>query len=182
MTSTSLRMALDRIEPSVDAFGHRTYPCQGVLSSGKRIPRLCVIDTQSPLYLATITIRDLASVEECPHRLPSRLAKKAYAAGETGMGYYAFRLVLSDGRQLDYVITKSVVDFPDLPVGVRAGDVVDLANYGHNERVPVNYLGSAKFCWAETSSIDKLPDPEEFQRRLKAEGRYIEMPGIEGQE
>jgi hypothetical protein len=48
-----------------------------------------------------------------------------YAAGESGMGYCIFTLVLADGRRLPYAVGNAV-DFPNLPAGVTMDMVVDL--------------------------------------------------------
>src|SRR5215218_6564247 len=65
----------------------------------------------------SVPVSDVQGIEESPYRLPAELANKLYDAGESGMGYAAFTLVLRDGRRLPYV-TGNAVNFPALPAGV----------------------------------------------------------------
>jgi hypothetical protein len=72
-----------------------------------------------------IDIREITELSESPWRLPSRLADRLYAGGESGMGYYVFTLVLADGRRIA-TFTGNAVDFPYLPEGVVGRDVIDV--------------------------------------------------------
>ena len=46
------------------------------------------------------------------------------------MGYTKFTLVLRDGRKVN-TVTGNAVDFPGLPAGVAASDVVDVIPHQH---------------------------------------------------
>jgi hypothetical protein len=46
------------------------------------------------------------------------------------MGYTKFTLVLRDGGKVN-TVTGNAVDFPGLPAGVAAGDVVDVIPHQH---------------------------------------------------
>ena len=122
------------IEPSKGGVGDARcdyYPCRVELSDGKRLDYVIVAEARSWLVLwgqqpkPHVSIDDVRRIEESPFRLPAALATKLYAAGESGMGYCVFRVVLRDGRQLPFV-TGNVVDFPALPTGVTWPDVVDV--------------------------------------------------------
>lgn len=73
----------------------------------------------------SIIITDVIKIEESPARLPAKLATKMYQAGESGMGYCVYTLVLDDGEELPYVMGNAI-DFPNLPPDVSPSMIVDL--------------------------------------------------------
>ena len=94
-----------------------------------------------------LTVDSVLSISESPRRLPVELANRLYAEGETGMGYYAFALVLRSGREVP-CLTGNAVDFMDLPADLDPRDVVDV-------RIGTRYLdesesgcgGVGKWCF-----------------------------------
>jgi hypothetical protein len=131
----SLLDQLMRVEPSDD--GTVKYrPCRVALKNGQSLDRVYVVDAESYIKMwgvfpeddkgkNSIAIDDVTQIESSRLRLPPRLANKMYHAGESGMGYCLFTLVLKDGRRLPY-ITGNAVDFPNLPQDVTTEMIVDL--------------------------------------------------------
>ena len=137
--SPRLLAQVEAVTPSRD--GRLLYrPCQVVLNDGGTVDRVYVQEawTWKAVWGAwprahrdeSIEIDDVASVSESPSRLAPRLADRILQAGETGMGYTKFTLVLRDGRKVN-TRTGNAVDFPGLPVGVAASDVVDVVPHQH---------------------------------------------------
>jgi hypothetical protein len=126
---------LRRVEPSNDE-GFEYRPRQVRLLTGDRVDRVYVCDAR--MYIprwgiwpwedrgkSYIPITDITEIRSSPSRIPVRFANKMYRAGESGMGYCVFTLVLRDGGLLPYV-TGNAVDFPNLPPGVSPSHIVDL--------------------------------------------------------
>ena len=141
-----IRKLLRRIIPSVND-ELRNYPCRATLRDGAVIERLGIIESPHDLELE-VSVRDLASLEESPFRIPAHLANKAYSAGETGMSYYAFALILDSGERLEYVIGAPLIDFPELPENVTKDNIVDLIPYRHSDRLPASYGTSEEYLAA----------------------------------
>ena len=130
-----LRAQLHRVEPSSD--GRCEYrPCRVRLRGGQ--VRDCVYVVEADRYILgwgiwpeddpgkdSVRLEDVVEIDESPRRLPAPLANKLYAAGESGMGYVVFTLLLRDGRRVP-CLTGNAVDFPTLPEGVTPDDVVDV--------------------------------------------------------
>jgi hypothetical protein len=76
------------------------------------------------LAVHAVALDEAVSIVESPFRLPARVAQKLYDAGETGMGWHAFTLVLRDGTKLPCT-TGNLLDFLDLPPGVDPEDILD---------------------------------------------------------
>jgi len=137
--SRELLAQVEAIPPSVD--GRLSYrPCQVVLRDGRTVDRVYVLEawTWKGVWGAwpradrdeSIEIDSVASISESPSRISPRLADRLLDAGETGMGYTKFTLVLRDGRKVN-TVTGNAVDFPGLPAGVAASDVVDVIPHQH---------------------------------------------------
>jgi hypothetical protein len=98
----------------------------------------------------SIPIESISAIRESRRRLPPAAANKLYAAGESGMGYVVFTVVLRDGRHLPFV-TGGLVDFPALPEDVSSDDVVDvLPDVGREqfrERVPSEEASAVNYAW-----------------------------------
>jgi hypothetical protein len=155
-----LREQLVRVEPSTD--GHCSYrPCRVTLRTGEIRDLVYVVEAES--YFAmwgvwpeadsakrSLPIEEVSAIDESPLRLPAALANKVYAAGESGMGYYTFTVVLRDGTKLPYT-TGDAVDFPLLPSGVTTDDVADvLPGYGggrFHDRAPRPDESDADYWW-----------------------------------
>jgi hypothetical protein len=140
--SEELAEQLRAVEPSLDTGGGiggyhlRYYPCRVAMKDGELLDRVYLTEAEPWLDIwgidpdddpgkASVKIEDIRHIEASPHRLPAGLANKLYDAGESGMGYCVFTVVLRDGRQLPYV-TGNAVDFPSLPKGVTSSDVADV--------------------------------------------------------
>lgn len=125
--------------PTSDDRGFRYAPCQVVLTSGEVLPRVYVSEESAYLHRwgedsgrAMIALADVASIIESPQRLPARLADEIYAAGESGMGYAIFTVLLRDGRSIPF-LTGDAVDFPDWPDDVDPRDAVAVEPHAGRE-------------------------------------------------
>jgi hypothetical protein len=130
---SDLRTQWEAIVPSVS--GSLQYrPCSAALKSGPVIPCVYVIDAQA--YIGTwgvwpqddlgklyVDVEDVASISESPFRLPVRFANELYRAGESGMGYSAFTVVLADATEAHFT-SGGALDFIALPDGRSVADIV----------------------------------------------------------
>lgn len=152
--SPDLLAQLRRVEPSTD--GMMEYrPCLARLKDGRELDRVYVVEEDAywsawGVYpeddrgKSSVNLGAVESIEESPSRLPVAIANRIYEAGESGMGYCMFRLVLRDGRALPCV-TGNAVDFVNLPPGVTPDMVVDV----RHERVDTRsqYCPAADYHW-----------------------------------
>jgi hypothetical protein len=152
--SAALQEQLFAVPPSID--GELRYrPCRLVLQNGAVVDRAFVQD--APTYIRhwgvwpeddkgkqAVALATVARIEPSPDRLPAHIATRLYEAGESGMGYCVFTLMLRDGRHLGCV-TGNAVDFVSLPADVRPSDIVDVQP-GAGPR-DGSGLGSAKYAW-----------------------------------
>jgi len=132
-----------RVAPSHDpAFGDNR-PCLVRFRDSREVDRVYVEDINqligdadrwkhgslervlADLQARNLPLEDVVAIEESPTRLPPGLANKIFAAGETGMGYFEFGVVLSDGRILEGHSGGSL-DFLELPTGIEAGMISDV--------------------------------------------------------
>jgi hypothetical protein len=82
-----------------------------------------------------VHIQDVARIEDSPSRLPPDIADKIYQAGESGMGYYRFTLIFSDGAKQEYG-TGDLVDFVPFPADKSRSDIIDVVpGYGPSKDV-----------------------------------------------
>jgi hypothetical protein len=138
---------LKKVKPSRDEFATvlEYYPCKVTLKDGRSFDRVYVQEIESYIkhwsispkddtFKYSIPIAEVARIEESPFRLPAKLADKMYKAGESGMGYCVFTLVLKDGRKLPY-ITGNAVDFPNLPDDVNSSMIIDLLPHEGREEL-----------------------------------------------
>jgi hypothetical protein len=161
-----LQQQLSKIPPSRDG-GIEYRPCRVTLDDGTE--RDCVLLVNAADYIAywgvwpeddpykrSVRIERVASIHESTRRLPARCANALYEAGETGMGYFVFTVVLGDGRRLPFV-TGNVVDFPALPPDVATTDVVEVLPHvgldAFRHRVPTASEGAADYAWCLYSDI-----------------------------
>ena len=132
-------------------------PCQVMLMDGRVLDRVYVQEAytwkqtwgvwpEDDRGKAAISIEEVASISDSPARLPAALATRLLDAGESGMGYTKFTLVLRDGRRIN-AMTGNAVDFPALPLGVSAADVVEVVPQVHDgEPVPASPEPSYLWC------------------------------------
>jgi hypothetical protein len=144
--SAELADQLARVPASRDGLLHYA-PCLVRLRSGEVLPRVYVVEEQAFLRMwgndpkrRMLDLRDIATIQDSPVRLPARFANEIYDAHESGMGYFIFTLVLNDGRRLPF-LTGNAVDFPNWPAGVGPGDVVSVEP--HVGRDELSSTGSA---------------------------------------
>jgi hypothetical protein len=137
---------VEAVTPSTD--GQLLYrPCRVTLRDGRVIDRVYVQEAWTWKGMwgkwpedyrgkVSISIDEVVRIEESPSRIAPDLANRLLAAGETAMGGTRFTLVLRDGRRVN-VSTGNAVDFPGLPDGVAAGDVVDVIPHEHTGTMDV---------------------------------------------
>jgi hypothetical protein len=125
---------IEAVEPSRD--GQLEYrPCRVWLADGSVHDRVYVQEALAWIRMwgvwpdedpgkNEIAIEHVVEIATSPVRLPAALATKMYDAGETGMGYCLFTVVLDDGTRLACG-TGNAVDFVGLPEDAY-GRVVDL--------------------------------------------------------
>jgi len=109
---------------------------------------------------AAISIDEVASISDSPARLPAALASRLLEAGESGMGYTKFTLVLRGGRRIN-AMTGNAVDFPALPPGVSATEIVEVVPHVHDgEPAPASPEPSYVW-WLSTLPQDRPDDDRE---------------------
>jgi hypothetical protein len=138
--SPDLLAQVEAVTPSID--GQLRYrPCRVTLRDGRVIDRVYVQEAWTWKGMwgkwpedyrgkVSISIDEVVRIEESPSRIAPDLANRLLEAGETAMGGTRFTLVLRDGRRVN-ASTGNAVDFPGLPDGVAAGDVVDVITHEH---------------------------------------------------
>ncbi len=104
------------------------------------------VDPEDDPGKRSLDIDTVAEIEESPLRLRADFATKVYEAGESGMGYCVFRLILSDGEALDCV-TGNAVDFLNWPTDIAPNSVVDLIPHAPEARISHRRLGSLPYSW-----------------------------------
>jgi hypothetical protein len=153
-----LRSQLLRIEPSQDReLEYR--PCTVHLNDGSVHDRVYVVEAEPyirkwgiwpdhDVHKRHVSIADVTRIEESPSRLPASVASKVYEAGESGMGYSVFTLVLCDGRQLP-TSAGNAIDFVELPEGVTHDMIVDvIPHQARSTSEPARGAAqSASFSW-----------------------------------
>jgi hypothetical protein len=119
-----------------EALGVPTYyPCAVRLKTGRTIERVYLCEAEEYIRYwgfwpkDEINLLDIVSLEESRFRLPARFANAIYEAGETGMGYFAFRVNFHDETNISY-LTGSAVDFIDFPAGKGSADVAGINKFG----------------------------------------------------
>jgi hypothetical protein len=141
---------VEAVPPSTD--GRLLYrPCQVTLRDGRMLDRVYVQEAwvwkgswgvwpEDDRGKASVSIDDVTAIADSPSRLPPALATRLLEAGETGMGYTKFTLVLRDGRRIN-TVTGNAVDFPGLPTGMVGADVIDV--------VPGEHVGTSETSMAD---------------------------------
>jgi hypothetical protein len=158
--SPELAAQLERVPTSADR-EFRYAPCRVQLKSGETLPRVYLADEASYLQLwgndpgrSMIDIADVVAIEESRDRLPARLANDLYEAGEAGMGYLIFTVVLRDGRSIPFLVGNAV-DFLDWPSDASPSDAVAVEPHvGREFFAPGDGSGrgSADYLWCLYSS------------------------------
>ena len=159
--SPKLLAQVEAVRPSVDR--RLLYrPCQVVLRDGSVMDRVYVQEAwtwkqvwgvwpEDDRGKSWISIDDVVAISESPSRLAPDLATRLLEAGESGMGYARFTLVLRDGRRVT-AVTGGAVDSPGLPAGTSATDVVDVIPH-HHEGDTATQMAEPPYWW----SLYRLP-------------------------
>jgi len=138
--------------PSFNGF-QMHYPCLVSLKGDDHFERVVIIKKSEVHSLEveyfernSINSKDVVAISEAPYRLPVNLANKLYIIGETGMGYFAYIIVLGDGEKL-LCKTGNVIDFPALsPEDLKKGVVDAYAG--------PSYVELQKICDREIKGLD----------------------------
>ena len=147
--STDFLRQLDRLEPSRVREGMFHYPCRIKLIDGTKVDRvICVEDPRGFPGDWWIHPDDVAEILPHDERLPARLASKLYLHGESGMGYEVFQVVATGKRRFTCV-THNVVDFPQLPEGLKSSEIEDVfPHVGRDQDTfPDFYDKPPEFTW-----------------------------------
>ena len=98
-----------------------------------------------------LSLDDVADLRESPSRLPPHISQTLYDAGESGMGYVLFTLRFRDGSEQAFG-AGNAVDFPDLPAGKRAADIVSVTP--HAGRDSADRRSVRPYLWCLYSAIE----------------------------
>lgn len=122
--------------PSVQDMGLNLWPCQVRLKDGSVYPRVYLAEAkeyqdawivwpdQDP-DKQDLDIRDVSLIEPSPFRLPEKYARSLYSEGESGMGFFVYKVVFDDGEEL-ILVSGNLVDFIPYPEGKSAVDIVSV--------------------------------------------------------
>lgn len=171
------RAQLDLVmSPPHGAFDQRA--CQVTLASGVVLDRVYIASVGDFIEnwgwdagREYVSIADVTRIAPSPLALAPDIAGKIYAAGESGMGYFIYTLVMRDGSRMPFV-TGDAVDFPNWPVGVVPGDVVDVlpgeGRAAFAGRRPGPSESSAPFAWCLYSGdLTAKPSIRDQSRRRR---------------
>jgi hypothetical protein len=128
----ALRQQLSAIEPGVDFEGFMVVPCAARLSDGSIVDCVYALTAQESLrggLLSRLEMSgpgrvnsdDVAAIVASPRRMPRKFASSLRAAGESGMGYWAFTALFSWWRRREYV--QSFLDFLEYPSGMSPASI-----------------------------------------------------------
>jgi hypothetical protein len=133
--SDHLRKQLAYVEPTL-VHGVPYYPCAVYTTTGQLLP--CVYIVEENAYFQqwgvwpeddrakrSIPLHEVSSIAEAPNRLPLRYAHHLHTAGETGMGYHAFKLLFRDGTTQSYT-AGNALDFVNFPEGLGREDIIQV--------------------------------------------------------
>jgi hypothetical protein len=151
----ALMAQLQAVEPSI-GWNIEYRPCEVTLLDGSvkshvyvqsSIPYYEVwgIDPEDDSGKSSVLVEEIAEIHSSPYRLPPALATRLYSAGESGMGYCVFKLVMKNGQTLD-CLTGNAVDFLEWPEHFGPEDVADVVPGAGSRRNPA--IGTASYSWA----------------------------------
>lgn len=142
-----------RVTPSKD-WTMEYRPCQVTLKNGDTIDNVYI--QQEEIYLKAwgvmpdldsgkkfVLIEDVSEIRESPNRLRPELANKIYKAGESGMGYCLFKLIVDNGQTID-VCTGNAVDFVSLPNGLTTNNIKDVLPHQASRK---NFVNGPDYYW-----------------------------------
>lgn len=142
-----------KVTPSRD-WNLEYRPCQVTLKNGVTLDNVYVQEEQchlknwgvmpeSEAEKRHVLIEDVIEIKESPNRLRPDLANKIYKAGESGMGYCLFKLILDNGKTID-VCTGNAVDFVPLQIGLTTKNIKDVLPHQASRKNSVN---GPKYYW-----------------------------------
>jgi hypothetical protein len=155
--SPELMDDLQRIVPSLPGNGLEYRPCEVTLSSGVTDSYVYVVEVESWFRAwgidpeddkgkASLSVAEVVTIRESPFRLPPNFANEIYQGNEDGMGYFAFKVVLNDGQELE-CLTGNAIDLLEWPQGVTPGQVIRVVPHS-TKAGPQSIVRSASFSWA----------------------------------
>jgi hypothetical protein len=129
-------------------------PCQVILKNGDAFNNVYIQEEKSYLNAwgvmpdadsgkRYLLIEDVVEIKESPNRLQPDLANKIYKAGESGMGYCLYKLILDNGQTID-VCTGNAVDFVPLKPGLSAKNIKDVLPHQGSRK---NFLPGPEYYW-----------------------------------
>lgn len=129
-------------------------PCQVTLKNGDKLDNVYIQEEKSYLKIwgvmpdedsgkGYVLIEDVTEIKESPNRLRPELANKIYNAGESGMGYCLYKLVLDNGQTID-VGVGNAVDFVPLPEGLTTKNIKDVLPHQASRK---NFVNGPEYYW-----------------------------------
>jgi hypothetical protein len=76
----------------------------------------------------------IARVSACRKRMPAPFARQIHDAGESGMGYHIYVVLLRDGTSFVHTASNLVIDLVNLPAGYSSEDIVGVQAHEGRER------------------------------------------------
>lgn len=151
-----LQDVLQNIEPSIDG-QLKYFPCSVELKSRKVLNHVCFVeaglfgDWWGEQGRQVLNANEILNLQECPDRLPPKLASKLYQAGESGMGYTLFQIEYEDGSVSSHS-AGNLIDFVRLPAGTSRTEIADVIP--HCGRNSLSRLSAPDHVWC----LFKYPD------------------------
>ena len=115
-----LQEQLRKIEP-VEPFRDVLYPCALEMQDGTVFECAYLVETtndrrdRAPLSPFNVDLSQIKRIRESRHRVPAKVARELYQSGESGMGYYYFRLHFIWPFRRAYLLSASLIDFEYFP-------------------------------------------------------------------
>jgi len=176
-----------RVTPSKD-WTMEYRPCQVTLKNGDTLDNVFIQDEETYLEVwgvmpdadsgkRFVLIEDILDIRESPNRLRPELANKIYKAGESGMGYCLYKLILDNGQTID-VCTGNAVDFVSLPNGLTAKNIKDVVPHRASRK---NIVNGPNYYWC----LFKGPIPKTYldsknEDEITATNISIADSGVDG--
>ena len=162
VASPELTREILAIEPSLSTAGEVIRPCSLLMADDTIIPRAyCRENARYSDDGDWVDPAKVRGVRESPLRLPPRLARKLYKAGESGMGYVVYLLRLRLRARLRCRLPRSIVcasggyvDFPDLPEGITTRDIAGVVPHAGRKQSNKGYRSDAPYVFLDYVPFD----------------------------
>lgn len=116
-------------------------PCAAELKTGRKLTccKVLMVDwyTDNGNW---INPNRIATISECPLRLPLPFAQILFEAGESGMDFCNYVVELGDGNSFTHVAGMGEIDFINLPTGYTPEDVVGVIPHAGRDRGSYRYV------------------------------------------